>query len=137
MFPHFTLHNLLRTSNYHIIDLYDILIAGVIVVATHTHFCFVCRCILRIFQNNERNTLSSHFTKYSILLNQSKPVHFMLVKQKKSYNVYIYIFSNFNWLVDLLMVKLRVSASRVRNNVYWSWIVLTIHDHLLNLTLLF
>ena len=135
LFPHFTLHNLLRTSNYHIIDLYDILIVGVIVVASHTHFCFVCRCILSIFQNNERNTLSSHLTKYSILLNQSKPVHVILVKQKKSYN--IFFFSNFSWLVDLLMVKLRVSASRVRNNEYWSWIVKTIHDHLLNLTPLF
>ena len=62
--------------------------------------------MLGIFQNNERNTLSSHFTKYSILLNQSKPVHFMLVKQKKSK------------LVDLLMVKLRVTAGRVRNNEY-------------------
>ena len=58
-----TLHNLLRTSNYHIIDLYDILIVGFIVVASHTHFCFVCKCILIIFQNSERSTLSSHFTK--------------------------------------------------------------------------
>ena len=58
LFPHFTLHNILRTSNYNVIDLYDILIVGIIVVASHTHFCFVCRCMLSIFQNSEKHKIT-------------------------------------------------------------------------------
>ena len=48
----------LRTSNYNVIDLYDILIVGIIVVASHTHFCFVCRCMLSIFQNSEKHKIT-------------------------------------------------------------------------------
>ena len=57
----------LRTSNHQVIQLYDVLIIGVIVVSSHTHLGFVCKGMLDTIIRSIRLSIIKHHQVFSYL----------------------------------------------------------------------
>ena len=57
----------LRTSNHQVIQLYDVLIIGVIAVSSHTHLGFVCKGMLDTIIRSIRLSIIKHHQVFSYL----------------------------------------------------------------------
>ena len=55
----------LRTSNHQVIQLYDVLIIGVIAVSSHTHLGFVCKGVLDTIIRSVRLSIIKHYQVFS------------------------------------------------------------------------
>ena len=83
----------LRTSNHQVIQLYDVLIIGVIAVSSHTHLGFVCKGMLDTIIRIIKLSITKHHQVFSYLncyvtafRKRDRGVHRLVGKIRKKQN---------------------------------------------------